>query len=55
MLLWIRHRKESGRSIVFSEACLENRDYAFANRREFRSWARVVDAAGKAATDSVTQ
>ena len=38
MLLWIRNRKVSGKLI---EVCLENRDYALAIRREFRSWARA--------------
>ena len=45
MLLWIRHRKESGQSLTFTEVCLENRDYALAIRREFRSWARAVEVA----------
>jgi len=45
MLLWIRNRKEAGQSITFSEVCLENRDYALAIKREFRSWARALDAA----------
>ena len=45
MLLWIRNRKESGQSISFSEVCFENRDYALAIKREFRSWARALDAA----------
>ena len=46
MLLWIRNRKEAGQSITFSEVCLENRDYALAIKREFRSLARALDAAG---------
>ena len=41
----VRNRKEAGQSITFSEACLENRDYALAIKREFRSWARAVEAA----------
>jgi hypothetical protein len=45
MLLWIRNRKETGQSIIFSEVCLENRDYALAIRREFRSWTRAIEAA----------
>jgi hypothetical protein len=45
MLLWIRNRKEAGQSITFSEVCLENRDYALAIKREFRSWARALEAA----------
>jgi hypothetical protein len=45
LILCLRNRKESGQSITFSEVCLENRDYAFAIRREFRSWARAIEAA----------
>jgi hypothetical protein len=45
MLLWIRNRKEAGQSITCSEACFENRDYALAIKREFRSWARALQAA----------
>ncbi len=30
-----------GQSITFREVCLENRDYALAIKREFRSWARA--------------
>ncbi|MFN5103212.1 MAG: hypothetical protein ACK5GJ_10505 [Planctomycetota bacterium] len=45
MLLWIRNRKEAGQSITFSEVCFENRDYALAIKREFRSWARALEAA----------
>ena len=45
MLLWIRNRKEAGQSITFSEVCLENRDYALAIKREFRSWAKAMKAA----------
>ncbi len=45
MLLWIRNRQAAGQSLVFSEVCLEKRDYALAIRREFRSWARAVEAA----------
>jgi hypothetical protein len=45
MLLWIRNRKEAGQSITFSEVCLENRDYALAIKREFRSWAKAIEAA----------
>ncbi len=32
-------------TIKFSEVCLENRDYALAIRREFRSWARAIEEA----------
>ena len=45
MLLWIRNRKKSGESLTFTEVCLENRDFALSIRREFRSWARAVEAA----------
>lgn len=45
MLLWIRNRKEAGQSITFSVICFENRDYALAIKREFRSWARALQAA----------
>jgi hypothetical protein len=34
-----------GQSITFSEVCFENRDYALAIKREFRSWARALEAA----------
>jgi hypothetical protein len=43
MLLWIRNRKEAGQSITFSEVCFENRDYALAIKREFRSWAKAIE------------
>ncbi len=52
MLLWIRNRKEAGQSITFSEVCFENRDYALAIKREFRSWKRALEAAFPAETDS---
>jgi SNF2-related domain len=52
MLLWIRNRKEAGQSITFSEVCLENRDYALAIKREFRSWARALKAAFPATESS---
>lgn len=51
MLLWIRNRKESGQSIRFSDVCLENRDYALAIKREFRSWARAIEATFPAGID----
>jgi hypothetical protein len=41
----IRNRNEAGKSITFSEVCFENRDYALAIKREFRSWARALEAA----------
>jgi hypothetical protein len=51
MLLWIRNRQESGQSIRFSDVCLENRDYALAIKREFRSWARAIKATFPAGID----
>lgn len=51
MLLWIRNRKEAGQAITFSEVCLENRDYALAIKREFRSWAKAIQAAFPIETD----
>lgn len=44
MLLWIRNRQSAGQTLIYTEVCLENRDYALAIRREFGSWARAVDA-----------
>ncbi len=42
MLLWLRNRQSAGQTLVYTEVCLENRDYALAIRREFGSWARAV-------------
>jgi len=36
----------SGQSPRFCEVCSENRDYALAIRREFRSWAKAIAEAG---------
>ena len=48
MLLWIRGRHETGKTLMYRDACLENRDYALAIRREFGSWIRAVrEALGK--------
>ena len=45
MILWIQNRKATGQSLRFCDVCPENRDYAFAIRREFRSWANAIEAA----------
>ncbi len=45
MLLWLRSRQAAGQTLIYSEVCLENRDYALAVRREFRSWAKAIEAA----------
>lgn len=45
MLLWVRNRKEAGQPITFFEVCLENRDFALAIKREFRTWSRALKAA----------
>jgi hypothetical protein len=52
MLLWIRGRHETGKTLMYRDACLENRDYALAIRREFGSWIRAVrEALGKPPPD----
>jgi hypothetical protein len=52
MLLWIRGRYETGKTLMYRDACLENRDYALAIRREFGSWIRAVrEALGKPPPD----
>ena len=45
MILWLRNRQDAGQSVIYSEVCLENRGYALAIRREFRSWAKAIEAA----------
>lgn len=45
MILWIRNRKASGQKLAYTDVCLENRDYALAIKREFRSWSRALEAA----------
>ncbi len=45
MIQWLRNRQSTGQSLTYSEVCLENRDYALAIRREFRSWIRALNAA----------
>lgn len=44
MILWLRNRRDSGQSMMFRDVCLENRDYAFAIRREFGSWKKAIAA-----------
>jgi hypothetical protein len=46
MILWLRNRQAAGQSLVYSEVCLENRDYAHAIRREFGSWQKAIEAVG---------
>ena len=45
MFLWLRSRQAAGQTLGYSEVCLENRDYASAIKREFRSWAKAMEAA----------
>lgn len=45
MLLWLRNRQFAGQSVIWTDVCLENRDYALAIRREFGSWAKARAAA----------
>jgi len=45
MLLWLRNRRASGQTLIYSEVSLENRDHAFTIRREFHSRARAIEAA----------
>ena len=45
MLLWPRKRQAAEQTLGYSEVCLENRDYASAIKREFRSWAKAMEAA----------
>ena len=46
MMLWLQHRQAAGLSVVWTDVCLENRDYALAIRREFGSWRNAIQAAG---------
>ncbi len=52
MLLWLRNRHSAQQTLVYTEVCLENRDYALAIRREFGSWAKAIDEATLAATQT---
>jgi len=45
MLLWLRNRKAAKQTLGYCAVCLENRDYAAAIKREFRSWAKALQAA----------
>ena len=45
MLLWLRNRQAAEQTLGYSEVCLENRDYALAIKREFRSGAKAMKAA----------
>jgi len=46
MKLWLKEREASGQSLVWTKVCLENRTYALAIRRRFRSWKKALKAAG---------
>lgn len=52
MILRIQNRKATGQSLRFCDVCPENRDYAFAIRREFRSGANAVEAAESSDSES---
>jgi len=45
MLLWIRNRHSAEQTLIYTEVCLENRDYALAIRSEFGSWAKAIEEA----------
>jgi hypothetical protein len=45
MILWLQQRKAAGLSLRWTVVCLENRDYALAIRRTFRSWREAIAAA----------
>lgn len=45
-ILWLQERHAAGQTLVWTEVCLENRDYAVAIRRTFRSWGNALIAAG---------
>ena len=51
MMLWLKERKAAGQTLVWTEVCLENRTYALAIRRRFRSWKKALEAAGLADPD----
>ncbi len=48
MVLWLQERQSSGKSLVWTEVCLDNRDRALAIRQRFGSWIRALEAAGLA-------
>lgn len=45
MLLWLRNRQAAEQTLGYCAVCLENRDYAAAINREFRSWAKAIEEA----------
>ena len=51
MVLWLKERQTAGQSLVWTEVCLENRAYALAIRRTFRSWRKALVAAGLQVSD----
>ncbi|WP_146601933.1 hypothetical protein [Novipirellula aureliae] len=42
LLHWIKERHSAGRSMKFSDVCLENRDMALAVKRTFGSWRNAL-------------
>ncbi len=46
LLLWLQNRQASGHSLVWTDVVLENRSYALAIKRTFRSWKRALAEAG---------
>ncbi len=45
MLFWLRGRKAEGKTVMYRDVCLENRNYALAIRREFGSWIKAMEEA----------
>jgi len=45
MILWLQNRQSAGQSVIWTDVCLETRDYALAIRRESGSWAKSQAAA----------
>lgn len=45
MLFWLRSRKAEGKTVMYRDVCLENRNYALAIRREFGSWIKAMKEA----------
>ena len=45
MILWLQKHQAAGQSVIWTNACLEHRDYALAIRRELGSWAKAIAAA----------
>jgi hypothetical protein len=48
MTLWLQQRHAAGKSLVWTKACLDNRDIALAIRQHFGNWVRALEAAGLA-------